>query len=106
MLSSLLLSNLLYLSTACDSEYSGGVVWPRRQSNQLVRIRCSALYSSFRSGVYITRMCYSNGEWGDVDMSACTMRSDANPVILVETRSEVDATMLINQVLKCCNNTV
>ena len=75
-------------------------MWPRRQANNLVRIRCSALHSSFRSGVYITRMCYSNGEWGGVNMSACTMRLDANPLVLVETNSEVDATMLTNQVHK------
>ncbi|XP_065884496.1 uncharacterized protein [Dysidea avara] len=88
----------LTVNEACDSEYSGGIVWPRRQANNLVRIRCSALHSSFRSGVYITRMCYSNGEWGGVNMSACTMRLDANPLVLVETNSEVDATMLTNQI--------
>ena len=89
----------LYLSTACDSEYRSGVVWPKRQYDNLVRIRCSALHSGFRSGVDITRMCYSNGEWGEVDMSACTMRSEATPIVMVETSSEVDSSMLINQVL-------
>jgi len=45
-------------------------------------------------------MCDSDGEWGDVDMSACTMRSDAIPILMVEASGQVDASMLINQVRK------
>ena len=87
--------------TACESEYSNGIVWPRRQSGSSVSIRCSVLHSSFRSGVYITRMCLSNGEWSDVNMSACTMRSEATPLVMVETSSEVNVSLLTSQVQYC-----
>ena len=90
--------SFICLLTACESEYSNGIVWPKRQSGSSVSIRCSVLHSSFRSGVYITRMCFPNGQWGDVDMSACTMRSEATPLVMVETSSEVNASLLTSQV--------
>ena len=50
-------------------------------------MRCSAFHSNFRSGVYITRMCSEDGEWGGIDFSSCTMRSDANPLLVFEINS-------------------
>ena len=75
-----------------------GILWPRQTSNTLARVRCSLLHSSFRSGVDITRMCYSNGEWADVDMSACTMRSDARPLVMMETDNGGDVTLIVSEV--------
>ena len=67
----------------------------------MARIRCSALHSSFRPGVYIARMCNNNAEWGSVDYSNCTMRSNAVPLIMVEVKdlsSSVNATSAVKQV--------
>jgi len=95
------IAKLICLLTACESEYSNGIVWPRRLSGSSVSIRCSVLHLSFRSGVYITRMCLPNGQWGDVDMSACTMKSETTPLVMVETSSEVNTSLLTSQVLYC-----
>ena len=72
---------------ACEPDYRNGLVWERHQNNQLANIRCSVFHSNFRSGVYITRMCNDNGEWGDIDFSSCTMRANANPVLVFEVNS-------------------
>ena len=76
---------VLYL--ACEPEYRSGLLWDRRQNNQLARIRCSMFHSNFRSGVYITRMCNENGEWGNIDFSSCTMRANTNPLLVFEINS-------------------
>ncbi|XP_065894114.1 uncharacterized protein [Dysidea avara] len=89
---------LLNVLQACQSNYSMGILWPRQTSNTLARVRCSLLHSSFRSGVDITRMCYSNGEWADVDMSACTMRSDARPLVMMETDNGGDVTLIVSEI--------
>ena len=47
-------------------------------------------------------MCYSNGEWGDVDMSACTMRLGTFPLVMVETNSAEDDTLLMDEVSMSC----
>lgn len=70
--------------SACQPEYRQGLFWERSRSNQLVRIRCSGFHPNFHSGVYITRMCNSNGTWEDVDFSSCTMRIGITPIILFE----------------------
>ena len=38
-------------------------------------------------------MCNSNGEWGDVDFSNCTMNLDATPFIAVEVQQPVNDTV-------------
>ena len=99
---------LLLLYIACEPEYKNGLFWERRQNNQLAQIRCSAFHSNFRSGVYISRMCSENGDWGDTDFSRCTMRSDANPLLVFEinsTSSVVDTTGIMSDV-SCSNNTL
>lgn len=53
----------------------------------MAQIRCSAFHSSFRSGVYISRMCNEIGEWDEIDFSSCTMRLDAKPLLVFETNS-------------------
>ena len=69
---------------ACQPNYIDGTSWNRQLSGKQARIRCSTFHRSFRPGVYITRRCDNNGEWGDVDYSSCTMRPDALPVVMVE----------------------
>jgi len=90
----------LVFLVACQKDYSTGILWPRHEPDQLARVRCSSLHSSFRSGVYITRMCYSNGEWSDVDISACTMRTNTSALVMVETHDHGNATLNTNEV---CN---
>ena len=89
---------------ACPQDYTGGILWNRHRINDVARIRCSTLYSSFRPGVYITRMCNSNGEWSAVDYSSCTMRLEALPLIMVEIinlDNLTDATSIVNKVCIC-----
>ena len=46
-------------------------------------------------------MCNSNGQWGNVDYSSCTMRLEAVPLIMVEVKdigSSTNAISAINQV--------
>ena len=76
--------------TGCQQSYVDGMLWDRHLTGQQARIRCSRLYKSFRPGVYITRMCYDNRQWGDVDFSSCTMRPEANPLIMVEVVKVTD----------------
>ena len=89
---------------ACQPDYIGGILWKRNIINSVARIRCSAFYRSFRPGVFITRMCNSNGGWGNVDYSSCTMRLEAVPLIMVEIKdigSSTNATSVaVNQVRK------
>ena len=75
--------NCLYAS-ACQAEYRLGLFWERSRTNQLIRIRCSEFHANFQSGVYITRMCNSSGEWEDADFSSCTIRIGSTPIILLE----------------------
>ena len=92
-----------FVHLACEPEYSHGLLWGRHQSNQLVHIRCSAFHSNFRSGVYITRMCDENGEWGEVDFSMCTMKTTATPLIVFEvntTTSPLRTSAIVNEVCK------
>ena len=98
----IIVSNLLFHTLiACQQDYIGGILWNRHMINQVARIRCSAFHSSFRPGVYITRMCNNNGEWGSVDYSSCAIRLEAVPLILVEVKdpgSSANATSVVNQV--------
>ena len=71
--------------------------------NESARVRCSRFYPSFSPGVYITRMCTNNGEWGNVDYSSCTMRLEALPLIMAEVKdldSAISTTSVVNQVRK------
>ena len=72
--------------------------------NEVAYVRCSNFYPSFRPAVYITRMCTSNGEWGNVDYSSCTMRLEALPLIVIEVKdfdSSISAASIVNQVGIC-----
>ena len=93
----------MYL-TACPQDYSGGILWNRHRVNEIAHIRCSNFHPSFRPGVYITRMCNSNGEWGNVDYSSCTMKLKVLPVIMIEVKqfdSSINTTSIVNQVGRC-----
>ena len=86
---------------ACEPEYRNGLLWERHQSNQTAQIRCSIFHPSFRSGVYIGRMCNENGEWSGIDFSSCTMRLDAKPLLVFEinsTSSVVNTEEIMNDV--------
>ena len=92
---------------ACEPEYKNGLLWERHQSNQMAQIRCSAFHSSFRSGVYISRMCNENGEWSEIDFSSCTMRLDAKPLLVFEinsTSSVVNTEEIMNDVSSYSSN--
>ena len=94
----------VFIPVACPQNYIGGILWNRHRVNEVAHIRCSNFYSSFRPGVYITRMCNNNGEWGNADYSSCTMRLEALPLIMVEIKdvdSSISATSVVNQVGGC-----
>ena len=74
----------------CQPNYIDGVSWDRHRTGQQARIRCSRFHPSFRPGVYITRMCNDNKEWGDVDYSSCTMRPEADPFVMLEVEAMAD----------------
>ena len=91
----------MHMYIACEPEYRNGLLWERHQSNQMAQIRCSTFHPSFRSGVYIGRICNENGEWSDIDFSSCTMRLDAKPLLLFEinsTSSVVNTEEIMNDV--------
>ena len=73
---------LLYL-LACLQDFSGGLLWPTSRRNRVVTNRCSALHSSLRSGVTISRKCKDDGSWGPVDDSNCTALNSAIPTLIV-----------------------
>lgn len=85
------------LHLVCQQDYSQGLVWERLEANRSSRIYCASLHSSFHSEVFITRYCYSNRNWGDVDFSSCTMKSDAK--LLIMTESRVNLTTAANPVI-------
>lgn len=90
------------LCLVCQRHYSEGLVWEKLEVNQLSRIYCASLHSSFHSEVFITRYCYGNREWGNVDFSSCTMRPDADLLVMTEIRGNTttaeNAPSVINNV--------
>ena len=84
------------LSTACEADFTGGLLWPTSRRDRLVTQRCSELHPSFRSGVMISRQCGSNGNWLPVSVQDCTMFDNSNPLVIVyfavntSSNSEVD----------------
>jgi len=93
---------VLVTHVACPQDYIGGLLWERQRANQLARISCSRFHPSLHTGVYVTRTCGSNGEWGSVDFCRCTMRLNSMPFILIEVKGfgpSINVTALTNQVL-------
>ena len=88
---------------ACQEEYIGGTLWNRNVIAQLAYKSCSSFHESFCSGVYITRMCHFDGEWGYIDYSSCTMGIDATPFVMVEITGSTDISVpaTVNQVSRC-----
>jgi len=92
----------LIIILACQQDYIGGILWSSHRINQLARVRCSKFHSSFRPGVFITRMCDNKGVWGTVDYSSCTMRLEAVPLLMVEVRDFDNSTDVIFPVNQVC----
>ena len=94
--------NIHTMILVCQQHYSEGLVWEKLEVNQLSRIYCASLHSSFHSEVFITRYCYGNRKWGNVDFSSCTMRPDAKLLIMTEIRGNATTTanalLLVNNV--------
>jgi len=68
----------------CQDSYSEGLLWRAQSAGQLARLRCSEFHPSLRSGVYISRICGPDGQWGEIDFTNCTMDLQASPFIHVE----------------------
>ena len=89
---------------ACVNDFSGALFWNNSRRNLLVTQPCSTLHPSFRYGVNVARHCNSDGTWSPVDMTACTMFINSNPVIAVyftvtvSKSSAMDPTNVINNV--------
>lgn len=58
-------------------------MWPRTVENTSVEISCSQASSQFRTETRATRKCLDNGEWSEADLTSCTLRSDADPFLLI-----------------------
>ena len=79
-----------YGHTVCQAEYNFGIVWERRTAGQQSRVSCSDFHPIFNAGIYITRRCNNNGEWGEADFSSCTVRitfTPLTPLIMVEVKN-------------------
>lgn len=74
----------------CHEEFYDGLLWRAQIANNMNHLRCSDYHPSFQSGVYIGRMCNSDGQWEQVDYSNCTMDLDAQPFIAIEVILSVD----------------
>jgi len=70
----------------CPKDYSQGLLWEQLDTNRLSRVYCESLHPSFNSEGFITRYCNADRQWGDVDFSSCTMKSDAKLLIMTEIR--------------------
>jgi len=74
----------------CQDSFSEGLLWRAQSAGQMARLRCSEFHPSLRSGVYIGRMCGSEGQWGEIDFTNCTMDLNASPFIHVELQLSVN----------------
>jgi len=78
---------LLYALLACDQDYNSGIVWEKQRTNESTDHSCSDLHSYFQSGVYISRQCHHNRQWGSVDFSDCILRPNSTLLVMVEVNS-------------------
>ena len=78
------------LCTVCHEEFYEGLLWRTQIADRMSHLRCSEFHPSFQSGVYIGRMCGSEGQWKELDFSNCTMDLDARPFISIEIRQLVN----------------
>lgn len=89
---------------ACEADFTGALLWPTSRRSRLVTQRCSALHSSFRSGVMVSRQCGDDGNWSPVSIQNCTMFNDSNPIVIVyftvntSNINEVDLTSIAENV--------
>ena len=80
----------IIFSAYCPEEVGEGVLWPRTEGTTEVSIACNVAGSLFRQGTFITRTCTETGVWGSIDLSTCTLVSDASPFILLSFILETD----------------
>lgn len=74
----------MYMHAVCHEEFHDGLLWRAQIAKNMNHLRCSDYHPSFQSGVYIGRMCNSDGQWEQVDYSNCTMDLDAQPFIAID----------------------
>ena len=80
--------------------------WNNSRRNVSATQLCSTLHPNFRSGVSIARRCNNDGTWSPVNMAACTMFIDSNPVIaihftvVVSDSNTMDSTTILSNVRK------
>lgn len=92
------LSSCVLFSTACQNEFSGGLFWVNSRRGTHVSQPCSELHSSFRFGVSISRLCRADGSWSPVDLRNCTMFRDSNPAVVVYFTTNLNNTVMPNNV--------
>ena len=78
------------LCTVCHEEFYEGLLWRAQIADRMSHLRCSEFHPSFQSGVYIGRMCGSEGQWKELDFSNCTMDLDARPFISIEIQQLIN----------------
>lgn len=79
-----------YLLSVCQDSFDEGLLWRTQSAGQIARLRCSEFHPSFRSGVFIGRKCGSDGQWGEIDFTNCTMDLNASPFIHVELQTSAN----------------
>lgn len=75
---------IILFFTVCQDSFSEGLFWRTQSAGEVARLRCSEFHPSLRSGVFIGRTCDSDGQWGEIDFTNCTMDLNASPFIHVE----------------------
>ena len=70
-------------SAYCPKEIGEGIIWPMTERSTKVSIACNVAGSLFRQGTFITRTCTETGVWDSIDLSTCTLVSDASQFILL-----------------------
>ena len=68
---------------ACESQFTGALLWPTTRRSGLVTQQCSELHRMFRPGVMINRQCGETGDWSPISIQDCTMRSNSSALVIV-----------------------
>ena len=61
----------------CPLEYNAGFLWMAREAGSVATLSCAEAGDQFSPFTDITRKCMLSGEWDGVDLTNCSVLSDA-----------------------------
>ena len=77
---------LIYCIIVCSGlSLSYGTTWSPTAVDGMARTRCARIHPSFWYGPIVTRRCLDGGVWDTPDLSRCSVRVNANPLIIIST---------------------